>query len=125
MTHQSESDRFRRIPAMEAGGAKIAARRDVNPALSFKESMDEHRFHHALESRFGPSDPPGDLEFSYTFRDEKTGKEFVAYAGASGPAYGGEPDDYEQLPDGSYRLRDDVRAILAAFDAWLETPSTS
>ena len=50
--------------------------------------------------------------FHYTFRDQETGCVFTAYAGGSGPAYGGFRKDSERL-----------RPVIEEFNALLDASS--
>jgi hypothetical protein len=117
--------RFMRLAARAVGGAKLAGRRAVNPALSHKESFDSRRFGALLAARFGVPDTGGDDEYSYPIQDLETGVRFLAYSAQSGPAYGGSPADcFIDYDRDDYRLKPEVLRALQDFEAWLTATST-
>lgn len=89
-------DRFER--AQGGMGGKIANR---------EESRAE--FLGRMWALFGPPDAVGDGGFTYGLRDRDTGLLFEAYAGPTGPAYGG--------PMG---CRDELAPVIDAFDRLLD-----
>ncbi|WP_141322745.1 hypothetical protein [Myxococcus sp. AB025B] len=119
-------DRFERLPPGAAGGTKLCGRQAVNPGLSVREAFDEERFLAGLKARLGEPGPPvADARYSYSVRDRDTGMTFEAYCAQSGPSYGGEVlagqvAAFERTAEGGFRLRQDAREVLAAFDVWVE-----
>ena len=113
-------ERFERLGPGVAGGTKLCGRRVVNPSLSVAEAMDVERFLRALRKRFGEPDHIGDEHYSYSIQDRDTGLTFEAYAAQSGPAYGGGVPYFDKLEPARGWLRQDVFAMLASFDAWVE-----
>jgi hypothetical protein len=116
--------RYERLPSRAAGGAKLCNRIDVNPRLSVWQGVDSEAAAALLAARFGPSDPVGsDCDYSYSIRDRKTGLEFEAYSGPSGPAYGGfPPESFVDFENGDYTTRPEILAALREFEDWLEEP---
>lgn len=102
------SDRFERLPPHAAGGCKMCNRDGVNPRLPPEQLLRPGEFLARLWARFGPAERSDD-GFSYSVRDRQTGLSFEAYSGASGPAYGAEPEHHSQL-----------RPVLEAFERWLD-----
>lgn len=100
--------RFRRAPS-HLLGAKLFNRRDVNARLGLERAMDRGAFLGRLWALFGPA-LPRQGGFEYYIRDTETNLDFIAYAGPSGPCYGG---DVEQ--------RTALRRVLEAFEEQLET----
>jgi hypothetical protein len=112
--------RFQRLGEGAAGGVKIATRRQANAGLSSAQAADANAFLALLQVRLGAPDKRGDVMFSYSVRDVLTGVEFEAYAGASGPAYGGVPaDHFVDFEGGDNRTKQDVLDVLAVFEQWL------
>ena len=114
--------RFERVPEEEGGwGSCLAARHEVNPALSREEALDEERFLRALSARLGePDTHSGDARFSFLLHDLETGLEFAAYVAKNGPSYGGDPELFDETLEGTFALAPRAREVLAAFDAWIE-----
>jgi len=77
-----------RVDDTAPGGMKLFSRGEVAPDLSFDEAHDPPMFLARLWALFGPAGSR-DGGFEYRLRDRETGLGFTAYAGASGPAYGG------------------------------------
>lgn len=71
-------------PELAAGTSKIYARGDFLPKASVQQQFDEGDFVGRMITLFGPRDG-----HSWVLRDKQTGQIITAYAGASGPAYGG------------------------------------
>lgn len=114
-------ERFERLPAGEAGGAKLCGRDLANPALDAHDAIDDAQFHRLLERRLGRTDDDSDARYSYAIRDRQTGLAFTAYSAQSGPSYGGDVSCFEPAGAG-FRLRDDVLAVLADFERWIDAP---
>jgi hypothetical protein len=99
--------RFKRAPS-QILGSKLFGRRDVNSRLTIDRAVDRGAFLAKLWAQLGPPSPR-DGGFEYYVRDSETGMEFVAYSGASGPAYGG-----------ALEQRFELRRVLEAFEDVLE-----
>jgi hypothetical protein len=98
--------RFRRAPQLL--GAKLFHRRDVNTRLGIERSLDRGEFVGRLWALFGrPHRRHGGFE--YYIRDNETGLDFIAYAGRSGPCYGGEIE-----------TRSALRGVVEAFEELLD-----
>jgi hypothetical protein len=89
-------DRFERAPG--GAGAKIANREESRAVFLGR-----------MWTLFGPPDAVGDGGFSYGLRDRDTGLLFEAYAGPTGPAYGG-----------PIVHRDDLAPVIDAFERLLD-----
>jgi hypothetical protein len=89
-------ERFER--ASGGMGAKIANREESRAAFLGR-----------LWTLFGPPDSIADGGFTYGVRDRDTGLEFSAYAGPTGPAYGG-----------PLAHRDQLAPVIEAFDRLLD-----
>ena len=113
-----KKDRFKRLPAKEAMGFRIALRRDVNKTLSTSKSYDTIRFLKGLKILFGEPDEPGDNRFSYSIWDSRNDIKFEAFAGNSTPSYGGGIYHFDNI--NTAKLRTDVIESLSDFDQLLE-----
>lgn len=104
--------RFERIEAEILGG-KIRNRCQSIECVNSPKDMPGD-FLSRLWTLFGVPNSISDGVFSYYICDRETGLEFTAYSGASGPAYGGYPNDAE-----------DLRPVLEIFDDLIDkTPLT-
>jgi hypothetical protein len=90
-------------------GSKLFSRNDINARLKFTRAMDAGAFLARLWAHFGPASPR-DAGFEYHLRDRETGLTFTAYAGPSGPSYGGD-----------LMQRNALRRVIAALEELLET----
>ena len=94
-------------PAAAAGTSKIYARGDLLPKATVQQQFDEGDFLGRLITLFGPRD-----DHMWVLRHKKTGQIITAYAGASGPAYGG-----------VLHLDDPAVAARTAADPWIAKPA--
>lgn len=99
--------RFKRAPS-HLLGAKLFGRRDVNARLPIDRALDRGEFLGRLWALFG-APKPRQGGFEFYVRDSETNLDFIAYAGPSGPAYGGTIEQRQQL-----------RRVLEAFEELLD-----
>lgn len=85
---------FERVTDKEGSGtSKIMNRSQLNPDKAY----DSGDFLSRIWANFGKPEFVQFEGFWYFFKDKQTGLIFSAYSGASGPAYGGFPQDREKL----------------------------